>query len=326
MTRSFTIFLLLLLVIPCGLIQAQASDSTLVRIRVDIDSVDLTIDNQTYRTDSYGNPVSAGNWFILRVTSGEHRLSVDAFAAGRRDTTVVLEVGTVFTWDIIFRAEDPSITGPKGNVTITCDPDSATLFVGRKNTGIILGRSVFDISPGSHLFEVHKEGFEAIGENLEVPEGFTNVRAILAFARPAPKTPEEYGMELLPEAPLRLEEEAETIRKRFNGMAESFAVVPLAQGILAKLIIGGEAQREANILVASGVVLTGGSYLLGKIFTSRKKRQIRAYNEATTRENQQASDHNSRVRRETQRLNAEQVKQWRAENEGRGVLEIEPSD
>ena len=68
-----TIFLLILFTVTT--VSAQI-DSALVRIRTDVDSAKIQINNQGIFEDSYGNPLIKNSWFIIWVNSVLHGIDI----------------------------------------------------------------------------------------------------------------------------------------------------------------------------------------------------------------------------------------------------------
>jgi hypothetical protein len=121
---------------------------------------------------------------------------------------------------------------------------------------------------------------------------------------------------------LKDETAADAVRKRCNGLAELFAIVPLGQGVMARIAWGEDGRREANTLIIAGVGLTTGPYLLGSILSKRKRGTIRAANKLITRQNTEAQEYNRQVEKQVRELNAAAVAEWGTHNRVRGRVEV----
>ena len=103
-------------------------------------------------------------------------------------------------------------------------------------------------------------------------------------------------------------------------MAEAFAIVPLAQGVMARLVFGEDA-HQANVLIAAGVVLTAGSYFLGKLLSKRKLSSIREQNAVIEEANLAAKTHNDEVDLAIRDQYSGEIRQWRSETQDDGRVE-----
>lgn len=101
--------------------------------------------------------------------------------------------------------------------------------------------------------------------------------------------------------------------------------LPLMQGVMAAVALGGGGDYFTGELMAIGIVLNGGSYLLGKVLARRKLRSIRERNEVLKIENARAAEHNKEIELQIRRVHAENVRQWEATAKSRGVVEAIPT-
>ena len=307
-----------------------AQDSSLVRIKINHDSLNINLNDSLYHTDSYGNLPVLGSWYILKLPQNEYKLLLESENYNSFDTSFTVVPGEVITVDITLLPKIPTtketesiiIEGNQSKLEITSDPDSGIIYIDRVKTDK-LTPAVINISPQSTLIEVYREGYEPLAERVEPDSGQTiSMHFILNFLQPASLIPESLGLELMIEFPLKDTLKAKIIRNKFNGMAESFAIVPLSQGLLARLVVGENSKKEANVLIISGVTLTLGSYLLGHFFSSRKKNQIIKYNEQMKKDNQVSQEHNQIVNQQTREMNNEKLRAWKKSNSSRGRVLI----
>lgn len=125
--------------------------------------------------------------------------------------------------------------------------------------------------------------------------------------------------EILRTEPLLNEETALDTQKKFSSLAETFLVFPLAPGIIGQLAFAGEEGYPADALVISGMALSVGSYMLGKVFSSQKLHTIRAINDRRKVANQRAQQHNQMVEKALSDHGAA-IAEWAMESEGRGKV------
>lgn len=139
---------------------------------------------------------------------------------------------------------------------------------------------------------------------------------------PPPVTADQLGLEVIRTKPLLDEKIAAKLKEQWRSVTETFLIVPLGQGLLAKFLLADENQSEANTLVLTGVGLTVGSYLLGSILHRRKLAQIRKRNIEIPHENELAKAANLELSELVKSSNAELVEQWLLECEGKGEVRI----
>jgi hypothetical protein len=180
------------------------------------------------------------------------------------------------------------------------------------------------LSAGDHSLVASRERFEPLSHSLTLPPNseFT-LTFLLKAEEPFPLTAPELGLDRRELAPLRVEDEAKQLRQQFNSFAEVFAIVPLGQGLMARLVAGESGKNQANTLIITGIGLTAGSYLLGKILSSNRLSNIRSQNEEATRANDEAKDHNRQIEKQVQERNDEIIAEWRIQNADRGRVEVE---
>ena len=123
--------------------------------------------------------------------------------------------------------------------------------------------------------------------------------------------------EMMATIPLMDEDIADKKQQRFNSLAETFIVFPLAPGVMGIAISDGEGQYSGEALLITGIVLVTGSYLLGKYFHSRELKRIRAINNERTAVNLRVKNHNQLVK-EAMADHEKAVEIWVTESEGRG--------
>jgi hypothetical protein len=125
--------------------------------------------------------------------------------------------------------------------------------------------------------------------------------------------------EVLRSEPLLSEELALDTQRKFNSMAETFLVVPLAPGVIGKMAFPDDSNFPVDALLISGAALVAGSFFLGQFFSSRELKSIKEINAERTLANQRAQNHNKMVERAMADHEAEVI-QWMEEAEGRGKV------
>jgi len=180
-----------------------------------------------------------------------------------------------------------------------------------------------DIAAGDHAFKAIADGYEYLTHNMTIePENIISLNFILAYSQPVDLTAGDLELEYKPTVPLKDESEAERQKQMFNNLTETFALIPLGQGVLARILLGKETEAGANILIAAGAGLMAGSYVLGIILPKRKLAKIREYNEEANRINSEAKYHNKDVDSEVEAKNSELLENWILQNQDRGKVEI----
>ena len=230
----------------------------------------------------------------------------------------------VFTVAILLPYAAPSQQLPAATCVLrpTTDPAGARLNIGEVQKGIVAPVDT-TLPPGSYRIEASDEGYNPLVYDAELSPGDTlALEFILLAEQPEKPTPGALGMEYHPIVPLLMEDQADAVRKKYNSMAEIFAILPLSQGVMAILALDGASDYYSGELVAVGVCLSLGSYLLGRKMASRKLNQIRETNETLDAQNAAAEAHNKDVELEIRRIHAEAMREWQAEAAWRGRVEI----
>jgi hypothetical protein len=179
------------------------------------------------------------------------------------------------------------------------------------------------VAPGTHTLELDKDGFEPLTHEFNDSGGEDfSLRFVLRSAQPVPLAAEELGLVRRPTLVLRDEGEADVVRKRYNSFAEMFAIVPLGQGVMARIVAGEGARKEANTLILTGIGLTAGSYLLGSILSKRKRSAVRSDNELIKQQNAEGQDHNRQLDKQVREFNAAAMAEWSTRNRDRGRVEV----
>jgi hypothetical protein len=176
---------------------------------------------------------------------------------------------------------------------------------------------------GYYRIETSLAGYTPLVHEVRLAPGDTvTLHFILLVEKPVPPAAEELGMVYQPVIPMVPEEQAYTVRKKYNTMAEIFAIIPLAQGVMAAVALGGGEDYLTGELVVAGAVLSIGSFVMGRIMSSRKMSQIKRTNQELTVENAEAERHNSNIEMEIRRTHAQTMREWQAEAQWRGRVEI----
>lgn len=211
-------------------------------------------------------------------------------------------------------------------VAVTSSPDSALVTVsGRPATQIT--PLTLELVSGDYQIEVSKEGYESLSHALNlIGNQRVSAQFILKSFPPLPIPAESLGFFYIPERPLLDINAADKLGRSYKQLAETFAIIPLVQGILARLIADEKTEKEANILIISGVVLSGGSLILSKIMSKRKRKKIEAENVRIAEDNRISAENNYQVDKAVKEKNDEALQEWLLENEGRGrvILDISP--
>jgi len=207
-------------------------------------------------------------------------------------------------------------------LNLLSDPDGAKIVIEMSQDTVIAPETLI-VATGDHSFKAMADSCEVLAHTMTVePDKIISLNFILAFTQPADLTAEDLNLEYKPMMPLIDEAEAEKQKEMFNNLAETFALIPLGQGILARLLLGNEAQSGANILIVSGAGLMTGSYILGKILPKRKLAGIREYNDEANRVNSEAKYHNKEIDKEIEAKNNVLIENWIIRNQDRGKVEI----
>ena len=162
------IFILTLLIILTSSVFSQ--DSTLVRIRVDVDSVGISLNGQSLEVDSYDNLLSTNSWFILNLPIDTYQISILPKNYNPVDTTIVLTKGQIYVLDLKFievTYEDRTIiftTIPENievvKLSLLSDPDSSSIIFSQNQLLEITPLELY-IKPGEYPFQVSKESLKS---------------------------------------------------------------------------------------------------------------------------------------------------------------------
>jgi hypothetical protein len=217
---------------------------------------------------------------------------------------------------------DSNTTGPM--VQVTSDPPGLGITLNGEISESSTPKD-FSLTPGSHEITVFGEGWEPLAHTIGLDSLTTlRLRFLMRVAPPVMPTPESVGLAREPEQPLQDERAAERIRSRFTKAAETFLIFPFAQGVIMKFTLEEEEQQTADAFLISGALLSTGSYLLGRLLSSRKLNRIREENDQTMLSNHEASVFNREVDRILDSIYRTQYEIWEAENSDRGVVEESP--
>lgn len=223
------------------------------------------------------------------------------------------------------RFDSLSIDSAAINLVITSSPDSASIYLESKGTESVTPAG-FTLSPGKYTLEVVRENYEPLAQNITLQMGTdVTVGFILKAFPPLPLTAESLGMEYKPIIKPRDLGEADAVMQRYSRLAEVFAIIPFGQGLLGKFLASESNQKEANILLISGAFLSIGSYTIGKIASSRKRKKIEKHNLIAKEENELIMQENKEIDQLINEQNRLAVDRWLSENSGRGKVVIDKS-
>lgn len=310
-----------------------AQDSTLIRIRVDVDSAKIQINNEDVIADSYGKTLVKDSWFILNLPIDTYNIKITSGLYDPIDSTIILVLKEIHTFDIRFIEiiyedtaayfkEIPASTEVV-KLVLNSDPDSGTIVFGKKEIDDKTPAYMY-VRPGEYSFIVSKEGYEPLMSLVKIePEIPISANFKLKNFKPAPVTSDSLGLSYMVQKPMLSLKSTANIRKKYNALAESFAIFPLAQGILARLVVDKSQYGKTDGLIISGVVLTLGSYLLGKILYKKKRKYINEENERRILENAQVESNNQTVDQAVREENAARLKDWQKNNRNRGEVIFE---
>jgi hypothetical protein len=314
-------YVALLIVLWTG--SVLASDSAVVRIRVDLDSVLLEVNGASVAEDSYGSPIEALNWFVLQLTPGSYEFRFTHPAHPEQLFQLELDSGDVESIEPKFIVMDSTVDSVAYPMRILSSPDSGFITID-SGASDSLTPAVYSLLPGKYAIEVFKDGFEPLQYDLIYSSSHPGaLNFILKPLAPEPVVAESLGLEYFPVVPLQDERIADEQMQKFSSMSELFLIVPLAQGLVARALLAEEDKQVANIMIASGVVLTAGSYLLGKLVSNRTRKRIIEENAEIESQNARAQVANRDVDREVREFNAQMQQQWKEENSDRGRVEVQ---
>jgi hypothetical protein len=209
-------------------------------------------------------------------------------------------------------------------LSITSTPDSGMILV--DGIGLDLkspGRIV--VPAGEHVVEVYLSGYEPLADTLEIESGQAlNLDFLLSPLPPQPMAAESLGLLRLPILKPIDEKHADRVKAQWTALAEAFAVMPLGQGVVARIALSEDHRTQANALILTGIGLSVGSWIASKILFKRKLRQIRRRNEEIPGENRAAQRHNLEVEQLLAEANASAVDEWLEASMGTGKVTVTP--
>ncbi|MDH3891916.1 MAG: PEGA domain-containing protein [candidate division Zixibacteria bacterium] len=301
---------------------AAAQDTASVKIKVDVDNVLLTVNSDTVAEDSHGSSLTKGAWFILNLPVGDYEFGFNHAGFETQHQSVSLTPNQIVTLDIAFLPPVIPAEPATGAVTVESEPDSATIMVDGRAVESVTPAQL-DLAVGERMVEVVGPGFELLSKTVTVDSMHRTIMKYTLRPEPPPElTAESLGLVYDDQLPKINEEKADMLRRQFNSMAETFAIIPLGQGLLASVLLDSDDQGTAHALIISGVVLTAGSYLLGKTLSARKLRNIQSENEEIDSYNARADAHNFEVDQAVNAANKEAMKKYQIDNRGRGRVKV----
>ncbi len=307
-------------------IEAQDIDSTgAIRIKIDVDSVSLTVDGNLTKLDSYGNSLQKDTWFILNMIHGDHKL---VFTKGERDS-IEKNINVIFeqvsSIDVHFLTVSPDTTleiPGTAFLSLASDPESVRVVIDNFPDTLITPAAT-SVSSGGHTMTAVSEGFDQLSHKMNFQaDKNISIRFLMSFSQPVQLTAEDIEMEYKPLVTLKNEKAAEAQKMAFMNLAETFMIIPLGQGILARLLLGNGNTSGADVLISVGAGLMAGSYLLGRILPKRKLARIRAFNEEANALNTEIKFQNKEIDDILEQKNGQIISEWIAKNEDRGKVEV----
>ncbi len=306
----------------------ELPDSGLVRLRIDREGAEVRLNGEGIVVDSYGDSLHRAAWFMLRLPTGIHHLQMGGEGLESQVEVAHVLRNEVLSLDINL-GDLESGTTLQGSalpelsaIEIHSDPERGRISLGGVELGIETP-AVFHLQMGDHEIAVLNEGYESLSDTISLARhGKRTAQFLLREEEPAPWSEIELGLEYQSETPPLHEEDAEMIRKKYTSLAESFAIVPLSQGILARILMGGDFKRESELLITSGAILTVGSYYIGKVLSSSRREKIIAHNVIIETDNYLVKENNAMVARLVHEKNMEMIAEWKARNSRRGRVEV----
>ncbi len=319
----------LALLLASSFVSAQDTDTASVKIKVDVESVTILLNDDSLLLDSYGNQLIAGAWFVLNLSSGDYQFSFHHPDYDSQTRQLMLgkdEIGTIeirFLPEEIAPPEDTTGTTLSSLISIHSTPVEAMITL----DGTMLTEETpteIRLNSGPHQIELLLDGWEPLSHTVEISNSNSIILNYLLMPTAPPQTaPEVLGLEYRQQL-MRLDvRTAENLRATFNSLTETFAILPLGQGLVAKGFLRGDQEKTANVLIATGVVLSAGSYILGKILYKNKVNKINSRNEEIEVINLESDEHNEVVDLAIKEHDAESLESWLKENDGKGIVEVE---
>jgi hypothetical protein len=132
MMKIFYLALVIIILLsPTG--ESQQPDSSgIIRLKVDLDSVVLQINDEIVDRDSSGNLLVPDAWFILNRPPGIYEVKFQREGYGPIDTNITVSVGEVSTFEARFLTVKEDTAGThsgNGNLNLQSDPDSAKIII-----------------------------------------------------------------------------------------------------------------------------------------------------------------------------------------------------
>ncbi len=220
------------------------------------------------------------------------------------------------------RAQEASGAGAPGGASLSLisDPPGAEIeFSGRVEVAPV----DLELPSGRYLLDATLSGHELLHTSLQLAEGDT-AQVVFTFRREAPTKPPpgELGLAyemVYPPIPFI---SAYRIESTYWSLVETFAVIPLSQGLFLKMADPDATGSPAEEMILAGVGLVAGSYLGGKFLHARKVRQITDRNEEVAFLNDSAEGHNREVDQAIRLQHVANLAIWEQEGEGRGRVEV----
>lgn len=220
--------------------------------------------------------------------------------------------------------EDRALLSQPDSIVLSVEsvPDSAAISVNGKASGR-LTPSIFALESGGNVIEVMKEGFEPLAEKIELMTGRrAKATFLLKSLPPSALVASDLGLEKEAKKIPLDEMAADRIKAKFNGLTVTFAIIPFSQGLMARLLLDDQS-NPGDILMISGAVLSAGSFILGKVLSSRKRSMIIKQNEIINQENLEIDQRNKEIDKLVREKNDEMVQDWLSKNSGKGKVIVE---
>lgn len=316
----------LLLLLVSSFVSAQEADTASVKIKVDIAGVSVLLNNDTLLIDSYGNRLIVDAWFVLNLEAGDYHFNFQHPDYDNQVRELTLGRGEVATLEIRFLPEEvisarDTVVTERYRIAVLSTPIEAMITL----DGTMLSEETptdIRLSAGAHEIEVQKDGWEPLTHTIQVNNSIV-LNYIMMPNAPAGLTPDAVGLEYRQPLPPLDVRQPEQLRAKFNSLAETFAILPLGQGLVAKAFLRGDHEKTANVLIVSGVVLSAASYLLGKVLAKNKLNTITLRNAEIEQINHETDEHNALVDKTIEEHDAELLEKWLAENDSKGKVEVE---
>lgn len=235
------------------------------------------------------------------------------------DTATAIETGDKSAF--IFNSD--SIGQDSIRLSISSDPDSSLVLINSssdtlKSPALIIG------PPGSYNVQAFKPGYTPLARDIELKaDQHSSVHFILQSVQPDLLTADHLDLEYQSLMPLRDEKEAKVLKDKLMNLTATFSIIPLGQGVLARLVLNEDHRDQTDILIISGMVLTSGTLILSQVLPSRKLKEIRRHNENAAAVNLGVQAHNQDVDKRLKQRNDQIYEEWLSNNKNRGKVEID---